>query len=137
MCFCEHRKLSIFLLFSGQPGLFKPRMIKYIPERVGRSRIAQPGTHTRTSSLRCTMEGQPPRIRTASIATGGLDSDSEEVSDFVRDSDDSVDDGLPYRPAAYQANTHATSHRTRGASRVLSALAQTPSPSPAQLLWKC
>ena len=87
-----------------------------------------------TSSLRCTTEGQPPRNHTASIATGSLDSDSEEVSDFVRDSDDSDDDGLPYRPAAYQANTHATSHLTRGASRVLSALAQTPSPSPAQPL---
>ena len=56
-----------------------------------------------TCSLRCSMEGQPPRNHTASIATGSLDCDSEEVSDFVRDSDDSDDDGLSYRPAAYQA----------------------------------
>ena len=128
----ENYQFSYFQ--AASPVCSNPGMIKYIPERVRRSCIAQPGTHTRSSSLRCSMEGQPPRNRTASIATGGLDSETEEVSDFVRDSDDSVDDGLPYRPAAYQANTHATSHRTRGASRVLSALAQTPSPSPAQPL---
>ena len=73
------------------------------------------------------MEGQPPRNHTTSIAVGGPESD-DEVSDFENSSDD---DESPYRKAAYQANMHTTSHRTRGATKALVALAQTPAASPA------
>eukprot|EP00752_Nemacystus_decipiens_P017671 g15842.t1 len=70
------------------------------------------------------MESQPPRNHTTRIAAGSRGSDAEEVSDFERDDDDEFE----WRTPVYQANSHATGHGTRGASRALLALGQQPPP---------